>query len=560
MARSNDRADDRADDARKRREPPAARKEASRPAPADEAPVGRPSRTLPPQAPPAAGTGRKERYLEFDESQRFTFGEKLAYFVRLGLPIVFVGAIVVGGAFLFTKEFREQVRPDEATPAEEGAAGDLLRQARVSIRQNDPQMADELLSRVIRQYPGTRARRRADGLRDRLRDGEPLEKLSIDDEPLVVDATGTAPPPPSDEGAADGSSASEGPGRLRRPKAGAFVRDEAAIREALARASDAPRDDRVKAKPLPVGFRAAPGAGVHASGWPLRVVCDADHSEMVLVPAGFLPNDPAAPPPDAGVKKPLARPGAASGPKPPVDELSAFYIDRFEITLRQYDQFLNDSLDHPRLPAASRAAIESDAHPATGVAWSDAAAYCRWAGKELPTEAAWEKAARGFWKATFPWGEAAAGPKERRVFEQLLPAASRPFDRSPYAVFDTAGNAVEWCADLFHADGQPGASDGSVERAVRGGSTKWDVKWRGKQSEVQREPWLGFRGMRWVDREPSNEPLKILHTTAPPSFGRNPAGSSKPAGPKIVFAPAETPEKTDPPAAKKSFKPIPRQP
>lgn len=167
-------------------------------------------------------------------------------------------------------------------------------------------------------------------------------------------------------------------------------------------------------------------------------------AEMVLVPAGpflmgSLDGQPDERPPHQVI-------------------LPAFYIDKFEVTHEQYAAFIQATghkppIDWPggKMPAALAR------HPVVNVSWADADAYARWAGKRLPTEAEWEKAARGTDGRVYPWGNQA--DKKSATSEQtkdgkhsdgqICPVGSFPDDVSPYGVMDMAGNAWEWTADWY---------------------------------------------------------------------------------------------------------------
>lgn len=120
-----------------------------------------------------------------------------------------------------------------------------------------------------------------------------------------------------------------------------------------------------------------------------------------------------------------------------------------------------------------------DPLPVTSVTWADADAFCRWSGKRLPSEAEWEKAARGPEGFEYPWGNHWDPKKINAMSEDpdapYSAGGSFPSDKSPYGVYDMAGNVAEWVADWYEA--YPGAepSDikfyGKKQRVVRGGMT-----------------------------------------------------------------------------------------
>jgi formylglycine-generating enzyme required for sulfatase activity len=138
--------------------------------------------------------------------------------------------------------------------------------------------------------------------------------------------------------------------------------------------------------------------------------------------------------------------------------LAAFYIDKYEITVSRYAKFLKTTGGVKPPDRWQEASLESAGElPVVGVDWHDADAYCRWAGKRLPTEAEWEKAARGTDGRSYPWGNDAptsmranfGRSAENPYNGGLAPAGGRPDGGSPFGVEDAAGNVAEWVADWF---------------------------------------------------------------------------------------------------------------
>ena len=145
--------------------------------------------------------------------------------------------------------------------------------------------------------------------------------------------------------------------------------------------------------------------------------------------------------------------------------LDAFYIDKYEVTVGQYKQFIQ-ATGHPAPNWDWVSEISpTDQHPIATVSWHDAMAYAKWAGKRLPTEAEWEKAARGgLISMKYPWGNATPNGTQCNFadknfdvewadknaddgYEYTAPVGS--FPPNGYSLHDMAGNAWEWCLDEY---------------------------------------------------------------------------------------------------------------
>ena len=138
-------------------------------------------------------------------------------------------------------------------------------------------------------------------------------------------------------------------------------------------------------------------------------------------------------------------------------DIPGFYIDRYEVTNLQYYIFCQ-ATDHkpPRSWKGQKFPEGEDHFPVTYVSFFDAAAYAEWAGKRLPNEMEWEKAARGRAGFVYPWGDdfktgvanLATSPKHK-TGKGLKPVGSFPKGVSPYGVHDMVGNVWEWVWDYY---------------------------------------------------------------------------------------------------------------
>ena len=162
----------------------------------------------------------------------------------------------------------------------------------------------------------------------------------------------------------------------------------------------------------------------------------------------------------------------------------AFEMDQFEVTNEQFASFVKATAYKTTAEktgdsmAWSAYAAGKPNNPVVKVSWNDAVAYCQWTGKRLPTEAEWEKAARGTDGRLYPWGnEWALGKANTKEagYRGTTITGSLPGGASPYGVMDMAGNVAEWTSDWFQPyPGYPGGDSaaqffGQKYRVIRGG-------------------------------------------------------------------------------------------
>jgi formylglycine-generating enzyme required for sulfatase activity len=197
--------------------------------------------------------------------------------------------------------------------------------------------------------------------------------------------------------------------------------------------------------------------------------------------------------------------------------LDAYYIDKYEVTNEQYKKFVEETGHRiPRCWNDSR--FNRPNQPIVGITWDDAVEYATWAGKRLPTEAEWEKAARGTDKRLWPWGNKFDKTKcnvwesQEAGQRDTKPVGSFENGKSPYGCYDMAGNVWEWCADyydqnyyLLSPSKNPTGPDTGTQRIIRGGgflyfghytrcAARYRVPW------YAQSPQIGFRCVKTAEK------------------------------------------------------------
>ena len=188
--------------------------------------------------------------------------------------------------------------------------------------------------------------------------------------------------------------------------------------------------------------------------------------------------------------------------------LDAYWIDTHEVTNAQYREFVADSKRAaPRYWQDEK--YNKPTQPVVGISWEDADAYCAWKGKRLPTEAEWERAARGTHSQLYPWGDrfdaTRTNTREART-RRPLPVGAFPEGATSEGLLDMSGNVWEWCWDWYDESyyrmsplRNPTGPETGKKRVIRGGG--WSApqihmaKRRGEKPD-KTYPSLGFRCAR----------------------------------------------------------------
>ena len=227
---------------------------------------------------------------------------------------------------------------------------------------------------------------------------------------------------------------------------------------------------------------------------------------MVNIPAGEFLRGRSHPWPDYDVKW---------YPNPAKDDVparrifvSSFDLDQTEVTNESYAAFVKATGHRPPFYWKDGNIPEGkDKYPVANVTWDEANAFCSWGGKRLPTEAEWERAARGQSEGKmYPWGDRDPTPKDARYNRLDGPGPVCVTARNDFGLCDMIGNVWEWCSDWYHRtyyetapDRDPKGPENGLYRVLRGGSW-FDVpklfltsSYRSWARQGERSPTIGFR-------------------------------------------------------------------
>jgi formylglycine-generating enzyme len=434
--------------------------------------------------------------------------------------IVVLGVIIAVGAFKRsgTEEARDTEPTEnraniEARASAEREARLLLDMAKQFDQQGKTKTTLEQLNKVTTNYPGTAASREAMHALDRHKQDLPL--FGVD---APIQQSGPKKPPP-DNGTAPGP-----------------VISKNAVASNANPAGEASPPDRSKAAPPPVVprpvvtqkipsfYRANFDFPIDPSGWPTRLVCELDGSQMVLV---------------TGTRFVMGRADGPDEEGPPHEVfVSTYYIDLHEVTIGQYLRFLKETgrgLDIARLTGNGK--HPSEDLPMVNVTQNSAKAYCEWAKRKLPTEAQWELAARGPEGRISYWNEILPRKDPEKGDRQMEPVMSLKTDVSPYGAFDMGANAWEWTSEYYDSKyykqfrnvvndptgpKEAPAKTGVKKATIKGGSSTGILTWRTGRGPETKQPYIGFRGVLLAD--PPITPV----VAPPPATGPAATGGVQP--------------------------------
>lgn len=272
-----------------------------------------------------------------------------------------------------------------------------------------------------------------------------------------------------------------------------------------------PKNQENETKPPPKGPHQANGSAKPAATVPHPAeTTGKDGTPMVLVPPGeFTMGSDKGDDDEAPIHR---------------AHVDAFYIDKFEVTNGRFAKFVEAIQSEPPWGFADKETPMARAdRPVRWVNWMDAMGYCLWVGKRLPTEAEWEKAARGADGRMYPWGNEAPTPAHA-VFglkeggaDTVSPIGNRDKGTSPYGVHDLAGNLYEWVMDWYDENYyanfakspaiSPRGPEAGTAKVQRGGSYinapyRLRSTFRTKGDPTEHDPNVGFRCAQDVPKTP----------------------------------------------------------
>ncbi len=249
---------------------------------------------------------------------------------------------------------------------------------------------------------------------------------------------------------------------------------------------------------------AVEGGSLNTKGF-TEITHEKDNSVMIFIPAGqfIMGSD------NYSTERPVQ-----------TISLDSYFIDKYPVTNGQFYKFIEETgyvtdaeksdsgkvrigrrmREFPgatwKMPDGSTPIEGKEDHPVSQISYNDAVAYCQWAGKDLPTEAQWEKASRGPSGSTYPWGDSDPDDTTANFVDSFIdgttPVTEYERGQSYYGAFDMAGNLYEWCKDWYE-DGErkpenPTGPDTGTVRVLKGGSFSEGIDSLRSSNRISDEP------------------------------------------------------------------------
>jgi len=203
------------------------------------------------------------------------------------------------------------------------------------------------------------------------------------------------------------------------------------------------------------------------------------------------------------------------GPENPAHEvyIDSFFIDKYEVSNDAYTKFIKET-GAKKPKGLNNPNFNNPQQPVVGINWKEAFKFCNWQGKRLPTEAEWEKAARGKRPVKYPWGNLPPDSSSLNYNEEInktSPVGSYEKGKSDYGVYDLSGNVSEWVNDwhfpeyyLFSPKNNPQGPEKGQYKVIRGGSWRNNAEdvslvYRNATTPRNRSLAIGFRCVKSLD-------------------------------------------------------------
>jgi sulfatase modifying factor 1 len=326
-------------------------------------------------------------------------------------------------------------------------------------------------------------------------DSQSFEAIEVPDPPQPAAASSTSG---TDTPSTDDTQTTKKPEKKATPGKKTSSTPSSTTKSSTAKTRDADQSEESATKTLPSGFTPVAAFGYAPVGWPVRIRCDKDGAEMAFITGGAAT---------------VGHDGEPEESSPQITVVvDSFYMDITETTLARYERYrksFNEERGRNAAPIPANS-TSPPSFPALGLTYKQAEFYSKWAQKALPTEAEWERAARGEGAFPHPWGNGRAIWSQHRKRDTITAVKSFGTDVSPFGIYDLAGNAREWCLDHWSPTAFTAAHKASARNqlrnwkgprtadpvnfhVVKGNGPGWDAWYREGMDATLHHPNVGFR-------------------------------------------------------------------